>query len=228
MKDINEFYNFAQDLMIDLQNKPNKFIDLDSLINQLIEIRSKHGNSKVAIATDRCLKFTYLYRVNDEGQVETECLYPHKNKTLGCTVHHVFIPVDMNHCKDHEMDRYVFCTGIAISHSAFDYVSIQCIGDDGCMYEAAIDNNEIIILTHYEFSRDINMKIIETFIVPEDKATETAPTEEENTEEEFTGGVVFKWPAMTEEEENRRLGIDIPHNNPKPITADVSHIPVKR
>lgn len=186
MKNNNEFYNFAQDLVIDLQNKPNKFIDLDSLINQLAEIRSKHGNSKVAIATDRCLKFTYLYRVNVDGQVETDCLYPHKNKTLGCTVHHVFIPVDMNHYKDHEMDRYVYSTGVAASHSMlFDYVSIECIGDDGRMYEVMITGSvgEIIILTPYEFSRDINMKIIETFIISEEtKDKETDSTEGENTE----------------------------------------------
>lgn len=167
MKDNNEFYNFTQDLVIDLQNKPNKFIDLESLIEQLTEIKSKHGNPKVAIVTDRGLKFTYLYRVNEDGQVDTDCLYPHKNKTLGCTVHHVFIPVEMDHYKDHTMDRYVYCTGIRVSRDELDYVSIECIGDDGCMYEAVPSTTELVLFSPYEFTRDINMKIIETFIVPE-------------------------------------------------------------
>lgn len=185
MKDNNEFYNFAQDLVIDLQNKPNKFIDLDSLIAQLTEIRTKHGNSKVAITTDRGLKFTYLYRVNKEGQVETDCLYPHKNKTLGCTVHHVFIPADIDHNKDHEMDRWVYPTDISVSHNILDYVSIECIGDDGAVYEVNVSSTAITILTPYEFSRDINMKIIETFIVPE--VITTVTSSKTNTEG-------FSWP----------------------------------
>ena len=63
MNNNNGFYEFSQDLVIDLQNKPHKFIDLDSLIRQLEDIKKNHGNCKVAIATDRNLKFTYLYRV---------------------------------------------------------------------------------------------------------------------------------------------------------------------
>ena len=168
MKDNNSgFYEFSQDLVIDLQNKPHKFIDLDSLINQLASIKKEHGNCKIAIATDRNLKFTYLYRVNKDGQVETDCIYPHKNETLGCTVHHVFIAEDANSEHDYEMDRYMYHSGIVTKRNVFDYVSIECISDNGNKYEVTIINDELIILSQNPIGRDTNMKIIETFVMNE-------------------------------------------------------------
>ena len=166
MKETNNgFYEFSQDLVIDLQNKPHKFIDLNSLIDQLEIIKKNHGNCKIAIATDRNLKFTYLYRVNKEGQVETDCLYPHKNETLGCTVHHVFIAEDAESGHDHDMDRYYYHSGIEAKHNIFDYVSIECIGDNGNRYEVTISGGELTILSQTPIERDTNMKIIETFIM---------------------------------------------------------------
>ena len=165
MNNNNGFYEFSQDLVIDLQNKPHKFIDLDSLINQLEDIKKNHGNCKVAIATDRNLKFTYLYRVGKDGQVDTDCLYPHKNETLGCTVHHVFIAEDAEHEHDYEMDRYSYHSGITTKHNTFDYVSIECIDDNGDRHEVTIVNSELIILTQNVIGRDTNMKIIETFVM---------------------------------------------------------------
>ena len=165
MKSSNGFYEFSQDLIIDLQNKPHKFIDLDSLINQLEDIRKNHGNCKVAIATDRNLKFTYLYRVCKDCQVDTDCLYPHKNETLGCTVHHVFIAEDAKNEHDYEMDRYSYHSGIMTKRNVFDYVSIECIGDNGDRYEVTITNNELVILSQSPIGRDTNMKVIETFVM---------------------------------------------------------------
>jgi hypothetical protein len=162
------FYEFSQDLVIDLQNKPHKFMDLDSLIDQLNSIKKEHGNCKVAIVTDRNLEFTYLHRVNSDGQVETDCLYFHKNETLGCTVHHVFIAEDSECYHDIEMDRYVYNSGISVKSATFDYVSIECIGDDGNKYEVSIAGNELIILSTVAISRDVNMKIIETFVLNDD------------------------------------------------------------
>lgn len=161
------FYEFSQDLVIDLQNKPHKFIDLDSLINQLTSIKKEHGNCKVAIITDRNLKFNYLYRVNADGQVETDCLYPHKNETLGCAVHHIFIAEDAECERDFEMDRYMYHSGIMASRAQFDYVSIECIGDDGNRYEVTIADNELIILSQNAIERDVNMKVVETFVLSE-------------------------------------------------------------
>lgn len=166
MTETNGFYEFTQDLVIDLQNKPHKFIDLDSLINQLTSIKEVHGNCRVAIATDRNLKFTYLYRVNKEGQIETDCLYPHKNETLGCTVHHVFIAEDAECSYDHELERYQYNSGIRSNRSVFNYVSIECIDDSGNRnYEITIADNELIILSHNPINRDTNMKIVETFVL---------------------------------------------------------------
>lgn len=170
MNDNTGFYEFSQDLVIDLQNKPHKFIDLDSLINQLSSIKKEHGNCKVAIVTDRNLKFTYLHRVNSDGHVDTDCLYPHKNETLGCTVHHVFITEDALCNHDLDMDRYVYRSGIKASRNTFDYVSIECIGEDGNKYEITISDGELFILSTVAICRDINMKIIETFVLNEESS----------------------------------------------------------
>lgn len=80
--DKTEFYDFSQDLMIDLSNKPHRFMDLKCLIDQLSEIYEKVGNCKCAVLTDRELKFTYLYRNDPDEGIVTDCLYPHKNSIL--------------------------------------------------------------------------------------------------------------------------------------------------
>lgn len=189
MSENNEFYNFSQDLVIDLQNKPHKFIDLDSLINQLMEIKTKHGNAKVAIVTDRSLRFTYLYRVNKEGQVETDCLYPHKNETLGCAVHHVFIAADAEYLQDHELDRYLYDTSIYTNRSPFEYVSIECIGDDGVRYDVTIGENQIILCSQNRIDRDTNIKLIETFILSEDKKSDIHDVDD------TSATSAYEWPS---------------------------------
>ena len=215
MKETNNgFYEFSQDLIIDLQNKPHKFIDLDSLINQLIDVKKANGNCKVAIATDRNLKFTYLYRVNKDGQVETDCIYSHKNETLGCTVHHVFIAEDAKYERDHEMDRYAYCSGIMTRRNTFDYVSIECIGDNGDRYEVTIVNNELIILSQNHIGRDTNMKIIETFLM--DSIPYTC------VENHLSEDTVSSDISAAKTNDGRYTGIDESHVNPKPVAASQS------
>lgn len=230
MKETNNgFYEFSQDLVIDLQNKPHKFMDLDSLINQLNSIKKAYGNCKVAIVTDRNLKFTYLHRVNTDGQVETDCLYPHKNETLGCTVHHVLIAEDSECYHDLEMDRHVYKSGIAVKHATFDYVSIECIGDDGNRYEVSIAGNELIILSTIAISRDVNMKIIETFVLNDETSIDNNASSLRNNVLPVPDTVILpgdnsylaEYAQDSTAVQAHTVGIDEPHINP--ITTGSNH-----
>ena len=165
----NDFYEFTQDLEIDFSNKPNKFIDLESLINQLTDILNKSGNTRCAIITDRHTKFTYLYSFAGDGSIITDILYPHKGKSLTTQVRHVFVPNDeVAWNEKHECDA--FKTSLVIDPlKQHLYVDAKCLGDDGQEYDIDIIDNTVYILFHDGcVDRYINMKITITMISDEE------------------------------------------------------------
>lgn len=170
-----DFYDFSQDLMIDLSNKPHRFIDLKCLINQLTEIYNNVGNCKCAVLTDRELKFTYLYRDDPNEGISVDCLYPHKNSILGISTHHVFVPYEEIIHSDN-IEAAAFKTDIKINHNYFGFTAIECIGDNGIKYDAVTKNDEIWIVFYTKPSHDINIKMNITYIIdqkayPNDKVS---------------------------------------------------------
>ena len=159
-----EFYNFSQDLMIDLDNKPHIFMDLKCLIEQLEEVYEREGNCKCAVLTDRELKFTYLYRKDPDEGIVVDCLYPHKNSILGISTHHVFVPVDKIESAD-SIEAGTFKTDIEINHNYFRYTGIECIGDNGIKYDAAVKDDTIWIVFYSHPKHDINLKVSVTYII---------------------------------------------------------------
>lgn len=161
-----DFYNFSQDLMIDLGNKPHRFMDLKCLIDQLSEIYDKVGNCKCAVLTDRELKFTYLYRIDPDEGVATDCLYPHKNSLLGISTHHVFVPVeDIKPSDNLNIESFAFKTGVTINHDYYGYTAIECTGDNGLKYDACVKNDEVWIVFYNKPNYDINIKMNITYII---------------------------------------------------------------
>ena len=193
----NEFYEFAQDLEIDLSNRPNKFIDLESLIGQLTDVLNEHGNTKCAIVTDRHTKFTYLYTFAGEGSVITDVLYPHKGKSLVTRSYHVFVPNDeLRWNEKYECDTFV--TNLTVDPlKQHLYVDSRCIGDDGVEYEVVIINNKMTILFRENMDRYINMKITVIMISDMELVTDSAdpknkmyPPNPEGVCETFVEGLV--------------------------------------
>ena len=167
-----DFYNFSQDLMIDLGNKPHRFMDLKCLIDQLSDIYNKVGNCKCAVLTDRELKFTYLYRIDPDEGVIADCLYPHKNSILGISTHHVFVPIEEIKPSDNlNVESSAFMTDVDINHNYYGYTSIECTGDNGVKYDACVKDDKVWIVFHTKPEHDINIKMNITYII--DQRTES-------------------------------------------------------
>lgn len=162
--DKTEFYDFSQDLMIDLGNKPHRFMDLKCLIDQLSEIYENVGNCKCAVLTDRELKFTYLYRKDLDEGIVTDCLYPHKNSILGISTHHVFVPVEDIIPSDN-IEAGGYKTDIKINHNYFGYTAIECFADNGAKYDAVVKDDTIWVVFHTTPKRDVNLKVSITYII---------------------------------------------------------------